>query len=128
MEVRLEVFRVQLYLLGCNRDGSALGHGVPCVGCKIQEHLPQLTRVDADFAQVRVGIEGDGDAFAHQLLQERDKFLNIVVGVDDLGGEHLPASEGEQLGRERGSATAGGLYLTNGFSSLRILIQGLESE
>ena len=89
------------------RELAAVGHCVARVHGQVHDDLLDLSGVGFDSTQIRAGDHYHVDVFADQAIQQLEIFCNYRVQVEDFGGEHLLAAEGQQLASECGGAVGG---------------------
>ena len=84
-----------------DRQGAAVGHGVPGVDRQVQHHLFDLPGVDLHGAQVAGQIAGQVDVLAEHAGQHPLERQHGGVEIEHLGHQQLSPAEGEQLPGQR---------------------------
>ena len=98
---------VQIDVRGLDRELAAVRHGVAGVDHEVHDHLLDLSRIGIDAAQLRIGSLVLSSMSSP--ISRRSMLLHAGdhgVQVEDLGLQHLPAAEREQLPGERGGPVA----------------------
>jgi hypothetical protein len=88
-------------------EPAAVGHGVAGVDGEVHEDLLDLARVGLDAAELGIELGGQLHVLADGAPQELVDARHRGVEVEDLGLQHLPAREGQELAGERRGLLAG---------------------
>ena len=95
------VVLVQLDVGGPDGERAALGHGVAGVDGEVEQHLPELARIGAQLAELRIEEQAQLDVLADHAAEQLGDVLDDAVEVQDLGLEDALAAEGEELAGEQ---------------------------
>ena len=101
--VCLDVRHVEVHVAGLERDHATVRHRVARIDHEVHHHLFDLSGVGVHAAteeRARTSILVDCPAQKGSCARPRRS-------GQDLGLKHLPAAEGQQLGRQRGCAAPG---------------------
>ena len=89
---------------GAQRNRAARGQGVGGVDDEVDEHLIDLSGIDAHGRNPRVQVQDDDHVVRHQPAQHRLDVAERLVEIDNARLQNLAAAEGQQLMRQpRGS-------------------------
>ena len=91
---------------GFDSEFATLRHGVAGVDGEVHDDLIDLAGIGVDGAEGGAGNHDEIDVFADHAGEHFQVFGDDLVEVENLGGEHLLAAEGEELAGERGGAAA----------------------
>src|SRR5262245_7997094 len=106
-----EIIVVDQDVRGLDGETPAVRHGVPGVEAKVHEDPADLIPVHAYEVEVSRPPHRDLDRLADQPPQETLAVRDHGVQADQLGVEHLPAAEGQELPGEVRGPVGGRAYV-----------------
>ena len=89
---------------GPDREGAALGHGVPGVHDEVHDDLLDLRRVRLDAPEVGARLHHEVDVLTDQAAEHRGHPGHDRIQIQHLRLEHLLAAEGQELAGQVGGA------------------------
>ena len=98
---------VEIKVLCCHGQDTALGHGIPRIDGEVHQRLLQLGWIDQDEVCFGIQIEFQPDVLPDQPTEEFLHAGKRVVQIENLGIEELFPAEGKQLAGYLGGAASG---------------------
>ncbi len=98
---RLRVHLIDLHVFRFDGQGSPARHRIGGIHNQVQEHLLDLPGIGLHPPEWLAQVDPVLDVLPQQALQQPSHLHDQFIQVENLGLQHLPAAEGQQLSRQQ---------------------------